>query len=1076
MSRNLEISIVMRCTSDLRFVDEALRSAAGQQKIPAGTLELIVVADGLDAEASTKLRSMVDALEGPPTRVLEAGSENGANAWALGVAESNGRIVALLEGHDRFHPERLFRMLQAAPAIVGGDWIACSAMAFIDALGDPGRADSPAAMAYRRALLDASQFPSVGFALLRQNPAQTLGNLVFTRSLHQAVGGFDAHDDDPAWAFLLAALERVEPIILPDPLLERRDSGRASCLPDLSLDPEHAADLRRQRLDAWLALIKGNRVPANLLAPCATHWPVYFELFVSRARVDRRIGDEERSGDPRDETPWAPPTASEPSGWQSWGDWVEIDDASARDFVTDARVSAAERSALAIAQTVFRTSHNHPDDEAALFHGLEQAYECRVHPSGRLRASKAWPFEEAPDDRDEARSNSLVAAAPRPSPRRGLRALPPLRWYSQLRQHLRFRRLIRDSGLFDVAGYRVQGRERGLRVVDPISHFLRGAESHGLDPHPLFHTRYYLERNPDLRGQVNPLLHYLLAGDSEGRRPHWLFDPAWYRMKYGDVDDADENALAHFVHRGVPEGRRGHPRHDLVRALHAAARRGGRAQWMRFVDEAQSGAAGARHRIEMREAIEHSDRAAGRGDTPGDRQRLRRQADRLRRSPLFDAEFHRTWFGSDTERQGDAARRFLEHAAVEGVGFIGLDRMHDELERLALQFDDETRPELGLLRRAAERATEAATPPSSARLDSRVNSHLNSHPNAHLNAHVSLFVSSKGNLFFSEMAELLAHGFRRAGAEATIHDERETPPTTQLAPGEHRIIIAPHEFFLLGDGPKRLSRGFLETASLWLAEQPGSEFFAMGIWFAQFARRVLDVNPLSALGWGALGFDARALPLGHVDGFEAYADAREIEAPHIRQALRPRARPACRAEAPLAQRPIDVSFNGVLTDRRERFFARHAHVFEGLECALFMPSPATPVSVRLASSLTPGDATALSQRSKILLNVHRGETGYFEWHRLVVRGLWQRALVVSETSMPVPGLEPGEHYVEADLDELPARIEWLIRSEAGRAEAERICTAGYQALREKYPLAALCAAFLDDDDGFEPSDPEGSLR
>jgi len=132
--------------------------------------------------------------------------------------------------------------------------------------------------------------------------------------------------------------------------------------------------------------------------------------------------------------------------------------------------------------------------------------------------------------------------------------------------------------------------------------------------------------------------------------------------------------------------------------------------------------------------------------------------------------------------------------------------------------------------------------------------------------------------------------------------------------------------------------------------------------------------------------------------------------------------------------------------------------------------PATPVSVRLASSLTPRDATALSQRSKIVLNVHRGETGYFEWHRLAVRGMWQRALVVSETSMPVPWLEPGVHYIEAELDELPARIEELLLSESGQAEAERVRTAGFEALRARYPLERICAAFLADDAVFLSGD------
>jgi hypothetical protein len=1039
MSPPAATSVVVRIDSDLRFADEALRSVTGQQKSPGDSLEIIVLATRLAAHERDVLEAMIASLAHTPLQVVDAGDAHGASAWMRGIAECSGDVVALLDGRDRFHPERLFRVRQTAPAT--GDWIACSAIRFIDALGDDARKDAPLALAHQRALLDSSRFPSVGFALLRQNLAQTVGNLVFTRTLLQAVGGLDSEDDDPAWGLLLAALDRVEPILLPDPLLERRDLGRPKPASEdgfrFDSDDEAAAALRRRRLDQWLERIC-DRVPANPLAPCSAHWPVYFDLFVSRA--DPAPRDDEA----RPTAAWRPPEASTASSWQSWADVIDFGDVDGRDFATSAAAPAAERSALALAQAVLQARRGARREEGdALAKSLSQAYDAHIHPGGAKREAPPWPaIERVVDARGDAREVLPAERSPH-----GLRGLAPMRWLSRLRQHLYFRRMIRDSGLFDVRGYRAQCRERGLFVIDPISHFLRGADSHHLDPHPLFHTRYYLQRNPDVRGQVNPLLHYLLAGDAEGRRPHWLFDPTWYRMKHADVDESKQNALIHFVHQGVAEGRRGHPRQDLVGALYRATLPDGRGRWRRFIDEAARGAEGANLRIAAREALAESDRAQARGEKSiEDRRRSRRQAERLRRSPLFDAGFHSHWFGADLDRGGDAARRFLEHAAIEGVGFVGLDRVHDELERLADRFDDPSCPELGLL----HRATQAPSIETSKDAD------------------VTLYVSSKGNLFFQEMAELLAHGFGRAGARVTIQDESAATPGAPPARGEHRIVIAPHEFFLLGDGPKRLSRGFLETTSLWLAEQPGSEFFAMGIWFAQFARRVLDVNPLSALAWGALGFEARALPLGHTTGFADYADALEIEAPHVRRALRPGARPSCAADAPLRERPIDVSFNGVLTDRRERFFARHAPVFSELECALFMPSPATPVSVRLASSLTPHDATALSQRSKILLNVHRGETGYFEWHRLVVRGLWQRALVVSETSMPVPGLEPGVHYVEADLDELPERIDWLLRSEAGQAEAEQVRTAGFEAFRARYPLEALCAAFLADDASFDP--------
>src|SRR5262249_46750312 len=153
--------------------------------------------------------------------------------------------------------------------------------------------------------------------------------------------------------------------------------------------------------------------------------------------------------------------------------------------------------------------------------------------------------------------------------------------------------------------------------------------------------------------------------------------------------------------------------------------------------------------------------------------------------------------------------------------------------------------------------------------------------------------------------------------------ETYDPPPSAGA-RDHWIVVSPHEFFVLGDGPKRLSRKFLSRCSLWLAEQPGSEFFGMCLWFARFARRVLDINPLSALAWGELGVTARALPLGWDGGLPEFRDRLDFESAEVRAAQAPETRTPVSVDRPLAERPIDVFFNGVLTERRERFFAHNA--------------------------------------------------------------------------------------------------------------------------------------------------------
>jgi hypothetical protein len=205
---------------------------------------------------------------------------------------------------------------------------------------------------------------------------------------------------------------------------------------------------------------------------------------------------------------------------------------------------------------------------------------------------------------------------------------------------------------------------------------------------------------------------------------------------------------------------------------------------------------------------------------------------------------------------------------------------------------------------------------------------------------------------------------------------------------------------------------------------------------------------------------ARALPLGFVPDFQDYADAQEFESADVRAAQLPEARAPVSVDAPLAARPLDVFWNGVLTERREVFFSSHAWLFADLRCALYMPTPDIPVSARVASALSARDATALTQRSQILLGVHRTETSHFDWHRLVVRGIWQKTLVLTEPSFWVPGLEPGRHYIECDLEDMPGKIEWLLHTDAGRAEAETIRLRAFDALQSLYPLPEMAAAWL----------------
>lgn len=1014
------VSVVIPSFNHGRFIAEAIRSVAAQT-LPV--VDLVIVDDGSSDGSPEVIRRTLAAVDLPGARLIEQENQGSHRALERGIREASGDLIAVLNSDDRFHPERIARMLREVPE--SGAFLAFSAVNLIDATGDACDAESAPVKGYRHALYEAARCPTVGFALLRNNIAVTSGNLFFTRSLYEKIGGFQPYRIAHDWDFLLQALVHVEPLLVADRLLDYRTHGDNT---RLHIDAETVNEEGREIVRRYLARCAEGR-PDNPLAPCSQNWPVYFDLFVSR--YHSWFGQ----GPLRDWIP-APSASARQNAWRSWADIVDFDRVDDCDYLVDGELDPTERVALAVIRDVLlEAAHPLAEEEGSGADTLREVYERSARRIPHIRR-RPWA---SPLDRKLAKPSprTISDRAQRIQARRTswFREGSPRGALVEMARGLRSRWRIYRSGLFDSSFYRHQCRARGIRILDPVGHYLRHGASLGLDPHHWFQTRYYLLRNPDVAGKGNPLVHYLQHGDEEGRCPHPLFDPSWYRAANPDVAIAGVHALSHFVRHGAAEGRSSHPRFDVNHYVAELGAPPPGNPWAHFVAEGRQSRIGANRRETLRLRLEATEAAAAAGAPLPSRERDTHVLRRLRMSGLFDADYYQAAWGTTIDEFGDAGRHFLERGAIEGVAFCPLERLRNRLEELESGFEGLRRPELAYLR-----AVEAPPPVEPGH-------------------RVTLYVNRQGNTFFREMADLLAAGFRSVGAESRILDETD-PRLPVIGPRDHAIVVAPHEFFLLGEGPERLSRRFLEGCSLWLAEQPGSEFFAMCLWFARFARRVLDLNPLTALAWGELGISARALPLGFIAGFPDFADRLDIESESVRAAQPPEARPPVSVDAPLADRPLDIFFNGVLTHYREQFFGRNAWFFAGLRCALYMPTPRVPLAAGLASALSASDATALSQRSKILLNIHREDTPYFEWHRVVVRGIWQKTLVVTEPTLRVPGFEPGEHYIACKLEEMPRRIEWLLHTDEGRSTAETVRTRAFEALRSRYPLTALSAAFL----------------
>ena len=101
--------------------------------------------------------------------------------------------------------------------------------------------------------------------------------------------------------------------------------------------------------------------------------------------------------------------------------------------------------------------------------------------------------------------------------------------------------------LFDANYYSEQA---GLQER-PLEHYLTVGWRLGYDPHPLFKSQYYLERNDC--GGTDPLSHFLSVGLFAAAVTHPLFDVEMYVRQRPDVAAAGLHPLLHYLESGWRE-------------------------------------------------------------------------------------------------------------------------------------------------------------------------------------------------------------------------------------------------------------------------------------------------------------------------------------------------------------------------------------------------------------------------------------------------------------------------------------------------------------------------------------------
>lgn len=314
-----------------------------------------------------------------------------------------------------------------------------------------------------------------------------------------------------------------------------------------------------------------------------------------------------------------------------------------------------------------------------------------------------------------------------------------------------------------------------------------------------------------------------------------------------------------------------------------------------------------------------------------------------------------------------------------------------------------------------------------------IDEHRGKWPQLTATSRVNVFAHSCGHMVFKTFQDLLVQGFNAIGINCKKHDE--TPTSAECLTGNQEnilnIIIAPHEFFYLPGSPD-LDKIYWNNILILNSEQLPSVWFRKALPFLFKAPYVLDMNIQTAACLSQLGINARFLPVGQVSGHPIFAGNPEID---------------------FESRDIDILWIGTNSERREKFITENRRIYKDRNVCIGLVN----ITHQTLRSDDPGciDAekfTALAQRSKILLNVHHFDTPYFEWQRLIHFGLMQGCCVVTETTTQQPGLIPGEHYFEADINDLTELVSWLLDDPVGKKMARTASVAGQTSAIQLFQL------------------------
>jgi hypothetical protein len=331
-------------------------------------------------------------------------------------------------------------------------------------------------------------------------------------------------------------------------------------------------------------------------------------------------------------------------------------------------------------------------------------------------------------------------------------------------------------------------------------------------------------------------------------------------------------------------------------------------------------------------------------------------------------------------------------------------------------------------------------------------------PSAWRNSTVAVYASSLGNFFFRHIADRIAEGLRASGVRVYRLDQNSSRPRDATAD----LFVAPHEFFHLGSGPRWRDVPEVAASIMLNTEQPGTSWYFLTLRYAGPSTTLVDLSPQSALLLRDLGRSRSGyFPVGLLPDRLATAGKRPHDLAVVRglEVLAASRRQWSRKSVgEWRDRPIDVIFLGTLTPRRSQALGRLASSLARYKCFIHAPTGRGAPLTGEKRSIGVEESLLLAGNAKVMLNLHRDEFSYFEWHRVMMMGIEQGALVLSEPCFPSPGVEAGRHFLAVRVEEMPAVLARLLESTEGEIHAKQVAELKAHELRERFDLRAELSA------------------